>query len=287
MNSYSDFQARFKLVATKHTKWITNTLSNIFTMRLIGNKTHGDMAEVGIAEFIHQFMYDFDCEHVGKDLFRAKDHEEDIVIINELSKERIPVSLKAYGDGPLQLSTDKNSQLFPKLKKYGKDIINGENLQDFFTSPEFKSVYDINIMPLIYREGKKQCCIMVFDLGSLVNNTDRIVFIPKGHKYNYDTEKVEISKGRKHPIFMFLDKEGKYICEVRYGNAAANALQRGLWTHTQHAEKHFNRLTDWINYDHNLDLVTLIRLALNSTADGHKKANVTLQADIDEMKRTL
>ncbi len=287
MNSYSDFQKRFKLVATKHPQWITNTLSNIFTMRLIGNKTHGDMAEVGIAEFIHQFMYDFDCEHVGKELFRAKKHEEDIVIINEVSKERIPISLKAYGDGPLQLSTDKNSQLFPKLKKYGKSIIDGENLQDFFNSSEFKSVYEINIMPLIYREKKKQCNIMVFDLESIVSKTDRIILIPKGYKYNSDTQTVEAVKGRKHPIFMFLDKAGKYICELRYGNAAANALQRGLWTHTQHAEKYFNSLTGWIDYNHNLDLVTLIRLALNSTAKGHKKANETLQADIDEIIRTL
>ena len=41
-------------------------------MRLIGNKTHGDLAEIGMAEFINQFMYDFKSIHVGKDLFRAK-----------------------------------------------------------------------------------------------------------------------------------------------------------------------------------------------------------------------
>lgn len=35
---------------------------------------------------------------VGKNLFRAKEREEDIVIINELSKAQFPVSLKAYGD---------------------------------------------------------------------------------------------------------------------------------------------------------------------------------------------
>ena len=287
MNSYSDFQDRFKLVATKHPKWIINTLSNIFTMRLIGNKTHGDMAEVGIAEFINQFMYDFGCEHVGKDLFRAKEHEEDIIITNEVTNVKIPVSLKAYGDGPLQLSTDKNSQLFPMLMKYGKSVISGTDLQNFFTTPEFKSIYEINIMPLIYREGKKQCNIMVFDLESITKNTDKIVLIPKGQKYNSDTQNVEPAKGRKHPIFMFLDKDGKYICEVRYGNAAANALQRGLWTHTQHAEKHFKSLTGWIDYEHNLELVKLIRLALNSTIKGHKKANETLQADIDDIKQTL
>lgn len=93
---YRDFQKRFKLFASKRPDLVENTLSNIFTMRLIGNKTHGDLAEIGIAEFIHQFMYDYDSRHVGKDLFRAKEHEEDIVIINELTKKEIPVSQKAY-----------------------------------------------------------------------------------------------------------------------------------------------------------------------------------------------
>ena len=131
---YRDFQKRFKLYASKSPRIVENTLSNIFTMRLIGNKTHGDLAEIGIAEFIHQFMYDFDSRHVGKDLFRAKEHEEDIVIINELTKEEIPVSLKAYGDGPLQLSTDKDSKMYPKLLEYGKSITDTEVINDIARS---------------------------------------------------------------------------------------------------------------------------------------------------------
>jgi hypothetical protein len=59
VDPYKDFKDRFKLLATKHRHLVVNTLSNIFTMRLIGNKTHGDLAEIGIAEFINQFMYDF------------------------------------------------------------------------------------------------------------------------------------------------------------------------------------------------------------------------------------
>ena len=91
-------------------------------MRLVGNKTHGDLAEIGIAEFINQYMYDFESIHVGKDLYRAKEHEEDIVVINKLSREKFPLSLKAYGDGPLQLSTDKKSKMFSYLESFGKKI---------------------------------------------------------------------------------------------------------------------------------------------------------------------
>ena len=40
-----------------------------------------------------------------------------------------------------------------------------------------------------------------------------------------------------------------YICEVRYGDATANALQRGLWTHTRRSLKYFDSVTNgWIDY---------------------------------------
>jgi hypothetical protein len=100
--AYKDFTQRLKLLIGKNPRLITTTLSNIFTMRLVGNKTHGDLAEIAIAEFINQYMYDFKSIHVGKDLFRAKQSEEDIKIINEVTEAEFSVSLKAYGDGPLQ-----------------------------------------------------------------------------------------------------------------------------------------------------------------------------------------
>jgi hypothetical protein len=85
MEEYKDINNRLKLLISKRRDLIVNTLSNIFTMRLIGNKTHGDLAEIGMAEFINQFMYDYKSIHVGKDLFRAMESEEDIVIINEVT----------------------------------------------------------------------------------------------------------------------------------------------------------------------------------------------------------
>lgn len=114
-------------------------------MRLIGNKTHGDMAEVGISEFINQFMYDFKAKHVGKDLYRAKEHEEDINIVNEITKAEFPVSLKAYGNGPLQLSTHKHYQMFPKLQALGTDI-QGENLAAVWADPVFGDFGSLNVL---------------------------------------------------------------------------------------------------------------------------------------------
>jgi hypothetical protein len=62
MNSkqaYWDFIQRLTHLIKKNSHLIKVTLSNIFTMRLIGNKTHGDLAEIAIPEFINQFLYDF------------------------------------------------------------------------------------------------------------------------------------------------------------------------------------------------------------------------------------
>jgi len=63
---------------------------------------------------------------------------------------------------------------------------------------------------------------MVFDFDKARENA---------HDIKYEFE----GSGRKHPVFRFCDKQGAYICEVRYGDASANALQRGLWANTKNA----------------------------------------------------
>jgi len=282
MTEYKEFQKRFKLLVSKNRHLVVNTLSNIFTMRLIGNKTHGDLAEIGIAEFINQFMYDFKSIHVGKDLFRAKEHEEDIVIVNELTQAKFPVSLKAYGDGPLQLSTDSEQKMFPFLSKQGQEIRSKKNIELIFASDAFSEFTNVNVMPLIYNEKQKQCNIMVFDHEKALRNTARIILIGKGESFGNKTQ----GKSRMHPIYMFLDSNDNYICEVRYGGASANALQRGLWTHTKNALHYFDSITNgWIDYSHNHALVRLFSLALNATDKGHEEANTILQKDIDRIKK--
>ena len=286
MSNYEDFKDRFKLLASKNHHLVVTTLSNIFTMRLIGNKTHGDLAEIGMVEFINQFMYDFKSIHVGKDMFRAKEHEEDIVIINEITKTKFPVSLKAYGDGPLQLSTDSKQKMFPYLERQGSQIKETKLIAEIFKAEEFSDFGAINVMPLIYDEVNQRCTIMIFDHKKAMNNTRKIVYVGKEKKFDFMKGKVIPGKGRAHPIFMFVDSENNYICEVRYGGASANALQRGLWTHTKNAVTYFDSLTNgWIDYSHNHTLVKLFSLALNSTEKGHALANEILQKDIDRLKQ--
>jgi hypothetical protein len=270
---YIDFTDRLKLLISKHPDLITVTLSNIFTMRLIGNKTHGDLAEIAIAEFINQYMYDFRSIHVGKDLYRAKTHEEDIKIINEVTKAEFPVSLKAYGDGPLQLSTDRDYRMFPRLEREGPDIRGKGKLEALFSDVAFSEFTNINVLPLIYNEKKQQCNILVFNYLLAMENTHHIA-------------KEEEGKGRKHAVYRFYDENGAYICEVRYGDAAANALQRGLWTHTRNGLKYFDSLTGgWIDYSHNKVLVQLFSHALVSSSTGHESALLKIKEDIVALKK--
>lgn len=285
MSAYEDFKTRFKLLAGKNQHLVINTLSNIFTMRLIGNKTHGDLAEIGMVEFINQFMYDYKSTHVGKDLFRAKEHEEDIVIVSEVTKDKFPLSLKAYGDGPLQLSTDSDQKMFPFLERQGTDINGKKQIEAIFSSKEFADFDAINVMPLIYDEKAQRCSIMVFDHKRAIRETGRIIYVGENQRFDVDLQSVVAGKGRAHPIFMFVNAKGNYICEVRYGGASANALQRGLWTHTKNAPAYFDSLTNgWISYSHNHTLVKLFSLALNSSERGHTLANQILQKDIDRLK---
>ena len=271
--SYEDFIKRFKLLIEKHPHLITTTLSNIFTMRILGNKTHGDLAEIAISEFINQYMYDFRSIHVGKDLFRAKSKEEDIRVMNEISGTEFPISLKAYGDGALQLSTDKSFLMFPRLEKENKVITDKSIIDSIFADPAFMNFDEINILPLIYDEKKSQCNIMVFDYVRAKNEVARIVRVDEG-------------KRRKHPIYRFSDSNNEYICEVRYGGTSANALQRGLWTHTKNGINYFDSVTNgWVDYSHNMVLVKLFSHALVSSETGHAAALDKVKEDIERLSK--
>lgn len=241
-------------------------------MRLIGNKTHGDLAEIAIAEFINQYMYDFRSVHVGKDLYRAKSREEDINVINEITNKEFPISLKAYGDGPLQLSTDKNFVMFPRLEQERADTIKRRRVISVLNDVAFSEFREINVLPLIYDERNKKCNILVFDYRRALAETDRIVREDSG-------------KGRKHPVYRFYNSEDDYICEVRYGDATANALQRGLWTNTRNGINYFDSITNgWIEYSHNPVLVQLFSHSLIATQEGHETALRKIRDDIDRIK---
>lgn len=287
--AFSEFISRFQLFTSKNPDLLINTLSNIFSMRKIGNKTHGDLAEVGISEFINQFMYDYRSKHVGKDLFRQKKHEEDIQVESLVGSNQgkiIPISLKAYGIGPLQLSTDKSADLFQFLSNLHFSVIKDRDKIDrIFNSEVFSTVTSVNVFPLIYDEVNSRCNILIFDYAKACQNTYAVYFVDKDQVFDQQSMSVIKKKGRRHPIFLFVGSNGQYLFEVRYGGASANALQRGVWTNTKIAECYFISLTNgWIDYSMNDDVVRLFSKALVARSESHKKAEIIIQKDIDLQK---
>ena len=113
----------------------------------------------------------------------------------------------------------------------------------------------------------------MFDLERALNETVRIT-------------REESKRGRKHPVYKFYNEADKYICEVRYGGATANALQRGFWSHTKNSLDYFDSITNgWIDYSHNLILVELFSHALVSSEAGHRDALEHIKKDIQKLKR--
>lgn len=291
---YRKFINRLAVLHQKHPDLLKTTLANIFSMRYIGNKTHGDMAEIGLTEFINSFLYDYGCQHVGKINFRKKAKEEDIEVSDLINKEQFKISLKAYGEGPLQLSTDKvdtpQDGLYNRiceLKGTGNANPQGK-IAEIFNLPNFTNI--AYILPLIYREKKDrgECNIMIFDVEKAKKETKYIYHIKKEHKFDENLKKVvkeskAKKKKRKYPIFLFLNEKYEYICEVRYGGKDANALQRGIWTDSKKADKYFTCFEkEWIGYTIQDQLIKLFAHALNSTAESHKKADDILTSDIKE-----
>lgn len=239
---------------SKNQNQLADLCSNIFTMREIGNKTHGDMAEIAVTAFINKFLSDkYTGLHVGKALFRQKSKEEDVLAINNETEEEIPISIKAYGEGNLQLSTDKDYIIFPMLESYKKDIIiDKEEINNIINI--INSILDLNVLLFIYNEKKYICNVMIYDFDlvkSQINKIEKV--LPKG--------------ARKYPIYKFMHNND-YLFEVRYGGKNANALQRGVWTHTKNAYPYFISVSNGeIKYQVRKNLLEIISYLMIATND--------------------
>lgn len=243
------------------------TLENIFSFREVGNKTHGDLAEVALCHFIRERLSGWQAEHVGKSTFRAKKKEEDIRVTSPQG-EKASISIKAYGVGPLQLSTNKTSSMFKlrQSKLNEKSCTDAAEIQNILADEAFSDFQDVLVLPLIYEEKKNRCKIMVFNWDGAVKKVVKIDFVSTG------------TGRRKHPIYVFKDKDDNYLFEVRYGDVSANALQRGLWTHTENSSANFVSITDWVEYRVNRSLIELVGLLLVTKKDDHAEILKKLKA---------
>jgi len=124
----------------------------------------------------------------------------------------------------------------------------------------FKDFGSVNVLPLIYNEKEMKFKVIGFDLQKAYSSVKKIKFLPPR----------KIGRKKTFPIYKFFDNKNNYIFEVRYGDAKANALQRGMWTHTENAEPFFKELLAG-GYKINEPLITLIAKILVSRKDTHEK----------------
>ncbi|MBI5299718.1 MAG: hypothetical protein HY877_05440 [Deltaproteobacteria bacterium] len=162
--------------------------------------------------------------------------------------------------------------MFTRLEREENKVQGRERVRKIFEDIAFADFNFINVLPLIYDEKKKRCNILVFDYKKAQQEIVKIT-------------RQDAEHGRKHPVYRFYDAGGSYVCEVRYGKADANALQRGLWTHTKNGLKYFDSVTNgWIDYTHNRILVELFSHALVSSEEGHVLALEKIKEAIGRLK---
>ena len=65
MSSFDKFLEKFVKSFIGKDPMIFSVLGNVFSMRIIGNKTHGDLAEIALTEYINQFVSGYSAKHTG------------------------------------------------------------------------------------------------------------------------------------------------------------------------------------------------------------------------------
>ncbi len=262
-NQFNKFLIEFSKSFKEKDPVIHSVMANIFSMRIIGNKTHGDLAEIALTEYINEFVGDYSAKHTGKETFRAKVNEEDIRVTNKNTNEEMPISIKTYGFGPLQLSTNKDTSMFRYLTEIvgKKQVIDSNKIRKILSNPCFIDFNDVNVLPLIYNETEMTFKVIIFDVKKAYKSVRKIKFFPP-RKFGENRE--------THPIYKFFDKDDNYIFEVRYGDTKANALQRGMWTHTENARPFFKKILKG-SYQINEPLLKLISKTLVCRKNKHEK----------------
>ena len=147
-------------------------------------------------------------------------------------------------------------------KEVGEKVISDQaRIKRILENAVFSDFSSVNVLPLIYNERTLSFKIVVFDLQKAYNSVKRIEFLPP-RKYGVTKQ--------TFPIYKFFGDNDQYIFEVRYGDAKANALQRGMWTHTENAAPFFNEFLRG-TYELNEPLITLISKILVSKKQKHEE----------------
>jgi hypothetical protein len=146
-------------------------------------------------------------------------------------------------------------------KEVGKEEITSlAIIKKILSNHSFTDFSSVNVLPIIYNEKKMTFKIIILDLKKVYRSVKKIQYLPP-RKYG---------KKKTFPIYKFYGNNDQYIFEVRYGGARANALQRGMWTHTENAALFFRELLSG-EYEVNKPLIILVSKILVSKKEKHEE----------------
>ena len=117
MSSFDKFLEQFVESFSGKDPMIFSVLGNVFSMRIIGNKTHGDLAEIALTEYINQFVDGFTAKHTGKEKFRAKEFEEDIRVAETATQKKFKLVSRLTDLVRFNFPQTKTGQCFLSCKK--------------------------------------------------------------------------------------------------------------------------------------------------------------------------
>jgi hypothetical protein len=273
---------------------------NALSMREFGNKTHGDMLEIAFVELINSELFpDINARHVGKERYRADGAEEDVLAwFVQTPEDGLDLSLKAYGSGDLQLATNSSGSMSLLLTRLvgddpnvsttvDQDLIvrilesapfaefreNTNTLAAIYTEQEFniaslRELADFNTDGMGKRELQSRLAqqgIEPLTRSFQIMSFNTAVAFDAVVQIRYELG--EGGRGIPRPRWRFYDIDGVRIMEVRYGRAGANALQRGLWTHTVNANEYFRIVTPPTNFQLAHNFLDSVRQLLTTPDD--------------------
>ncbi len=263
-------------VRTQYPDEFDTPFINALSMREFGNKTHGDMLEIAFEELLNSQLFpNISARHVGKERYRADGAEEDVLVwFLDTPGDTLNVSLKAYGSGDLQLATNSDASMRNLLAELVGDNENVSEITDIEIiqtilerDPFTNFLEETNTIAAIYTETELGVAelreLADFDTQEMRKRELQARLIVQGAEplnrsfqimsfnaveafasvVRIAYEIPNVGRGTPRPRWRFYDADGTRIMEVRYGAAGANALQRGLWTHTVNAVAYFRIVT--------------------------------------------
>ncbi|MFW6047576.1 MAG: hypothetical protein ACOCP4_07330 [Candidatus Woesearchaeota archaeon] len=237
MDVFNIVKAAFKDLSEDNKIWLDKIISRVMDFRKTGVATAGYLMEPAIANFISEIT-GYQCRQIGKEWYRnSSENEDDIVVfavgtadsqINEIIENRdftkmIGLSLKTYGEGDLQVSTNKSNSLRLDCEKFGERKLDKKEISTLKNKKSFNNFKALNTIQILYQEpnGRK---IVDYSYRVTAFNT---------FKACEDIEHIEFIMRKKYGIYRFFNSNKDFMFDIRYGGKSANALQRGVWTQTK------------------------------------------------------